>query len=226
MATLRITAPIREGLRLLADLPESAKRSLKQILTASPPTLGIGKLIEKVALEADRPKEEVRPIIMLLLSLYSARIERGATFEDFCRELFDALSHDRNREEWFTSEAEARLRPDLEVLLSLDDTLGVTARAAAIMVEHEHVWQSARILTDLRPVFGAIPTEPPKAIVVIHNLRIAYREGESTKEFFVALDSNDLRVLRAVLERAENKESSLESFISKTERPFMTVDSE
>jgi hypothetical protein len=94
------------------------------------------------------------------------------------------------------------------------------------MVEHENTWQSARILTDLRPVFGPTPTDPPVAVVLIHNLRIAYRKGGRLQEFFVAMDSNDLKALQGAVERAVKKESSLQSLTKRTGIRCLVVEPE
>jgi len=92
------------------------------------------------------------------------------------------------------------------------------------MLEHEHVWHSARVLTDLRPVFGADPKQAPAAAVIIHNLKIAHQAGREIREFFVALDNQDLRKLQEVLERAVKKEASLSSVAEKAGLPWLRVE--
>lgn len=78
-----------------------------------------------------------------------------------------------------------------------------------VMREHEHVLCEPRVLTDLRPVFGK--NEEPAAGVIVHTMKIKYHEGAygPLKEFFVALNSEDIEELRDILDRATRKEESL-----------------
>jgi hypothetical protein len=179
-----------------------------------------------VGLLTKRPEDETLGLLVVLSSLYVTRVgKKGVTLENFSLELIEALKATEKNEKPFelSDEKVLKFRTDIKDLLSLDDSFGVTAGATSIMVELEHVWQSARILTDLRPVFGPDLREP-KAEVLIHNLRITYREGGSSNEFFVGLDSNDLRMLRDVVERALEKESSLRSRAEKAGTRFLIVE--
>jgi len=44
-------------------------------------------------------------------------------------------------------------------------------------------------------------------------LKIHFHKGNRHEEFFVALDTNDVRTLRAVLDRAEKKEAALRALL-------------
>ncbi len=95
--------------------------------------------------------------------------------------------------------------------LSFDETLGVSAKASELRAEYGKVFCSARILTDLRPVFGTDVDKGPLAAVVVHNAKITFHENgeETTKDFYVALDSEDIAELKKMLDRASRKEASL-----------------
>ncbi len=99
----------------------------------------------------------------------------------------------------------------LTQILSLDDTLGVSAKASQLRSEQDHVYCTARILTDLRPVYGRDVDKGPLAAVVVHQAKITYHENgeETTKDFYVALDSSDIVELKKLLDRASRKEASL-----------------
>jgi hypothetical protein len=45
----------------------------------------------------------------------------------------------------------------------------------------------------------------PYGAVVIHTLKLSYHEEGDHKDFLVALDDDDIKALRAVLDRAEAK---------------------
>ncbi len=226
MARLRVPAAAQGGLVLLTKLSKEQMSSLKEALRRASPGLVLPELVEQIASAVPYSDDDASKVIAVLASFYSLKLEKGLSFDKFFDELFGALKRTGNKDLQLSDEQASEFRKHLEELLSLDESLGVTTRALGVMVEHEHVWQSGRILTDLRPVFGADATEAPKAAVLIHNLRIAYRDGAHIKEFFVALDTEDLDQLRRVLERAFDKEASLRQLAAKIALPCLRTKAE
>jgi hypothetical protein len=226
VAHLRVPTAAQEGLVFLVKLSEQQMISLKQALRQASPALALPELMEQMASGVPLPDDQAVKIISVLASLYSAKVEKDLASDKFSEELFEALKRTGNKEFQLSDSRASQFRKDLQELLSLDESLGVTTRALAVMAEHEHIWQSGRMLTDLRPVFGLDPSETPKAAVVIHNLRIAYRDAGHLKEFFVALDSDDLSQLRRVLERATKKESSVRKLADKIGLPCLRTKTE
>jgi hypothetical protein len=227
MASLRIPLRARAALVSLANFSEPQMDALKRELRDAEPTLSLTKLAKRIAPAIKHTEDETIGLLAALSSLYVTRVGKGVTLENFSLELIEALNlkETGKDEKPLSDEQVLKFKTDINELLSLDDSLGVTAGATSIMVELEHVWQSARILTDLRPVFGPDLREP-KADVLIHNLRISYREGAHSNEFFVGLDSNDLRMLRDVVERALQKESSLRSRAEKNGTRCLIIESD
>lgn len=70
----------------------------------------------------------------------------------------------------------------------------------------------------MRPVFRQ-PNAKPIGSVINHTLKIEYHEDGDHKDFYVALDAQDLSELKGVLERAETKAISLRSFLKQSEMP-------
>jgi len=68
----------------------------------------------------------------------------------------------------------------------------------------------------LRPVFGEGIAEGPDAFIVTHTLKLHYWEAGKHKDFFVALDRNDVRSLKEIAERAEKKSARLTEIIDLT----------
>ena len=90
------------------------------------------------------------------------------------------------------------------------------------MTEHAHVFCNARILSDIRPVF-AESADSASAAVVIHNLQIGFHEGGTGphKEFYVALDTGDLRKLKELIVRAEKKDIALQTMLKSSNVPYL-----
>ena len=77
--------------------------------------------------------------------------------------------------------------------------------------EYENVFVSVRIATDLRPVYDNQTNETPKAGMISHILHLHYQRGEESdhRDLYVALDSENLKYLKRMIERAEKKAESL-----------------
>lgn len=88
--------------------------------------------------------------------------------------------------------------------------MGTAAKAGYILTQHERIFVGARILTDLRPIFHQNVSEKPGAAVIIHMLKIMQRDNHKNyQDQYFALDSNDIRSLKALIDRALKKEESL-----------------
>jgi hypothetical protein len=197
--------------------------SLIKALRDAPPALFVTDLSSHVSKKTNIRPEQTSAIVSMLTGLYSARGERN--IRSFVSELTQAIktldkTGKPNEVNW------QQFKKDLAQLLSFDRSLGVTSKALDVMTEHENVFQNARILTDIRPVFGKNITKKPAAAVTIHTLQISYEQSGSLKEFYVAMDSRDVRILQAVLQRAIMKEISLKVLIHRSSVPYLEVKAE
>lgn len=104
--------------------------------------------------------------------------------------------------------------PHMEKIVALS-SLRLYSKSMELRAEREHLLRSARIITDLRPIFldsdqNGVASIQLSASVVVHALRLRFtaRDGSPT-ELHIALDRGDLEKLRAACDRALNKEDSL-----------------
>jgi hypothetical protein len=86
-----------------------------------------------------------------------------------------------------------------------------------LMYEHENLLQSARVVTDIRPVFSEDASHI-EGSVVSHTLRLRYDSTEGDHSISVAMDEADIRELKRQCERALLK--------AQTARALMTEKSE
>jgi hypothetical protein len=158
------------------------------------------------------PADELAAVVDVLISLYGVREALELSIDDFVDALIASV------QETSPNIASARPMPELvdEVRALLDvETLKVESRALDLLYEHSRVFQSARILTDIRPVFSEDVHIEPKNAVVTHMLKIVYRQEDDLHELFVSMDSKDLETLAAVLTRAREKERSVWSLLDR-----------
>jgi hypothetical protein len=104
------------------------------------------------------------------------------------------------------------LRSRLERALQIS-TLRVTAKVTDLLYSNERTHSSARIVSELRPVFSRGPGQVPSAAVLVHRLELEYfKKDEGLKSLHLILDDNDLAALEAVVARARRKTKTLVAF--------------
>jgi hypothetical protein len=118
------------------------------------------------------------------------------------------------------------LRSRIRALIQLD-SVRITARSSDVMFGNSHVFRTARIFTDVRPVFRDNADGIPEigGAVIVHLLRIDYWENEATRAFYVALDTSDVDSMRRVLDRAQQKADSMASLLERAGVEYLRVQS-
>lgn len=204
---LRIPRPDREVLNSLVDLPAESLDKLVRSLHSLSPTLSRPQLIECVRRALpDLEAEDAEGIITALVRSQTAREKYDYSENETATMLANSLD--------LADELRDSFIRRMTTLLGITQ-LGRVAKAIDVLTEHEHIFHSARIFTDVRPVFQADPAEPPDAAVVIHNLKIEFHDSDGqVKSMYIAMDSEDVKKFREVLNREAEKSESLNRFLS------------
>lgn len=215
MATpLRVPRQHQEGLAKIRDLGEESIQELLTALKDVPDTYDEDALSSAVAAKVDTiAASDVKEIIPALLSLYAYRDYRQAAISDVVEGIAQAMEEISSHELRLPSDERPHFEDRLTKLLDVEP-LDLRVRARALAFENEHTLQETRVLTDIRSVFGPEnPEGKPRGAVILHTLRIGYWADNARKEFFVALDTNDVRALLEQLERADSKAESLKQVL-------------
>ena len=198
MPGLSIPKSDRAGLAILGEMQDDAFDKLVAELERSP---------DSVPSVEGLSQADVQQAFHAINSIFQVRLFNDVPVEDFIDDLCESLREHNQLG------AETRFRERLARVLGID-SLSVAVKALALHLEHEHVFCSARIVTDARPVYRNGPEEPPAAMIVTHMLKLTYHEAGAVgrlKEFYIGLGSLDLEELRDRLERAEAKARSLKA---------------
>ena len=164
--------------------------------------------------ETDLPEDDRYDIFLMLGSLCHVRAAGNwPSLADFVGDLIDAAKRDEVLALHAPEEGWPKLASNLQMLLDVDGSLAISAKASELRTEHQRFIciDNSRVLTDLRPVFLENVEQHPRAVMIQHTLKIAYHDdsGRESKELFVALDGDGLRRLKNLIERAIAKESNL-----------------
>lgn len=203
---LKIRVPERysPSLEEFVHLPPAKVAELLASLREEQPSLEVEELVQSISRRLTLDAGKVRELLLLLSSLVTTRESYGVGVDEFVEALHAAM------------ETAGIVPPDWTVFegamgeaLSSDSAVSLSFKAIDLLNDHQRVYWYARILTDLRPVFRAEVANQPAAMAVVHTLKLGYREDDSAHDFFIAMDSIDVKGLINVLERAVKKEESL-----------------
>lgn len=213
-APLRVPDRYQAGLRALAELPNDQVERLETALAQMPPRLTTSRLaahtIEAVPEAADTVREMLEAVLSLV-PLLEDETDVGAE-----------LAHDVSASPDLGLDEAARdaLAVRLQRLLCLEPVL-LAARARDLMTQFDRVLHDARVLTDLRPVFGREPQDGAKAAAVVSLLKVEAHEGSGPlREYYFAMDHVDLLRLRTTIDRALAKTAALERLADQMHLPY------
>lgn len=143
--------------------------------------------------------------------------------EEFAKSVADAAFAEESDELTINEADRDILKDRLTKLFELKTSLGLTAKALDISTDAQHLFYTAKVLTDIRPIFDE-EGKVIEAAVIVHNLMIHYGDAGDHKNFFVHLDTNDVKELRAVLDRADEKAKALRSLLQRSEVSYLDVE--
>ena len=103
-------------------------------------------------------------------------------------------------------------------LLSLE-SIGLVAKTIDLAYEYTNIYQQARIITDLRPVFD---TEGARVhgMVTCFTMRLTFDSREGPHDLGLGLDEADVRQLRAECDRALRKASTVQDLVIEPRIPI------
>jgi len=213
---IKIPPKYREVLIGIATLSNAAVKELASVLGTAGAALTSREEASSFAaqLKVITAKEGVE-IIEALLPLYMLKGSSTKSTDEFVEDIIASLKIGTDTEKKLTQKKVTALTDRLTKLLGLE-AIDISAKALSVLLEQQHSFTSARILTDIRPVFDHDTSKPLAGAVLIHNLKIEYMESGEEKEFFVALDKRDIQLLIDVLIRAQQKESSIKLFLDQS----------
>jgi hypothetical protein len=220
MVSLRVPKRHHGGLGKFLSLPEEAAQELFSSLERSGLTLELRELLRNsVTIIEAIPASDTNSIADALVSLYLFRASENKPTAEFVDELSQAIEQSGSEELSLSDDARANIKSRLTRLLDID-TIVVAAKAIGTTYDYGGVFSKARVSTDIRPVFGT-DTKTPRAAAIIHNLRIHYHHDDEHKDFFVAIDTQDIQKFIDVLERAKEKAESLKVMIAAANVPYI-----
>lgn len=199
----------------LRTLSDASLDELIQALESTHVASDAGQMTE--CIHASVPsidQADLKEILDALYSIYYAREMSHSKQSQFLNDLVHALRESQDPALKIDGSEVPAIRERLRRLLTIRN-LDVLSKAVSLQYGGERLYCNAKILSDIRPVFGEQVEESPEGAVITHTLKLGYHEGGEHKTFFVILDEEDLDSLAHVIERAQSKRDTLSSLLSK-----------
>jgi hypothetical protein len=200
-----------EHLPVLGKILKLSDKSADELISALSSAPIVGTAAEMSKQIAGRvpgiPAEDLTSIVDTLYALYHVREFSEVRRSTFLRDLLESIRLNPDFDLRDRKDA-PQLRKRFQRLLNIE-TLNTLSKAIKLQRDGERLYCGAKIISDIRPVFGADVAEKPTSAVILHTLKIGYHERGEHKDFFLVLDEQDLERLQEVIERAKSKGATL-----------------
>lgn len=144
--------------------------------------------------------ERLANALWSIYRLYADSSDDAQTTLDYVGE-WSVKSAGLSKEEWLAARRNVLQLSDIDVLYA-------AVKSEQVRGESERRLQTAKILTDIRPVFGR-EISPPSCFVLLHTLHLTHTTSNDDSEIFISVDEDDLRSLRSQIDRAFEKANEL-----------------
>ncbi len=219
MPTFNIPEKHQQGFEYFIALKDNLRSQLIKEIEKAPIGLPLGKLSKELAEILNLGISKLEPIMNMIISLYSAKESFGLDVDSFVDGIIDALENTDNEKLKPTK----NLRSQLIQILSKRDSFYFTFKANNLVAEREKLLLNTSILTDIRPVFSDEKDYKIKCSLIIHNLKIEFMVDDEYKEIYFALENEDLKKLKDIIVRAEEKEKAIREQFKSPNISFLDI---
>jgi len=223
MASTKIPKAHRLGFEKIISISDDALKELLTLLDTTEPSLKPEKLTSDVGAKLTlTSREDFGVMLRLLISLYQAYFASEVSAAEFAEGICKTVEKSEADSLKLDEYRRKLLLERLTKLLSFEHSLGITSKALDVLTENERLLLGARVLSDVRPVFEKTELST-SAAVIVHMLKISYQQNGEQKDFYVALDTNDLSRMKEVLARAEKKAEAIKLALKKANLTYLDV---
>lgn len=219
MASLNIPNRHINGLAKLFSLTEQEDliKNLEKVEISINPEKSIR---ESIASLTGFTPEDVTDITRAIMSLILLRSSSDKSSGELIDELISTIKKGDFEELKLSDENYNKVKENLSEILSIEN-LVLSAKAVGIKFEHDNLFEKAKVLTQILPVFSDDVNEIPRAAIIAHQLGVHYFQDGEHKEFFLRIDEEEIEDLIKILERAKNKANSLQKFLKTTDVKYI-----
>jgi hypothetical protein len=216
LADLTIPERYRSGVALLAAMSNEAFDALLKAIKSGLTADNASDLVPDLGKKSEvlRKQSKLSEIIAAVASMQGIFHRAIVTPDQFAKDVAEALANDAPD---LAKKIDSGILSARIVKLVLGKQIDITEqKIRSLQMEVERSFCCVRILTDVRAAFTVDPTEAPTGMTILNTLRIGYIDDQAEhREFYLAMDSDDLSNLRKAINRALKKSKTLEALLAK-----------
>lgn len=222
MSALSIPKQYEQGLLTIFSLPSEEITGVISALNELNVAMKVRNIGSLVASKVNIPKSKLEYIVNTITGLYLTQANLEVPTKVFVNDIIEALGEGQSSKALEIRANPGLYKEQLWAILNID-AMKVAIKAIEVLHEHQYTLRDIRIMSDVRPVFGDNLSDGPAAAVIIHTLKINYKENEEEKKFYLAMDDNDLKLLKENIARAEEKAEGLRALLSKANVNYLDL---
>ncbi|MEH1909551.1 MAG: hypothetical protein V7L05_19230 [Nostoc sp.] len=219
MKNLKIPPHYQLGITLIIKIDENLFQRLLNAITEVHPFVSIESLVLEIAPKLEEiAVNDLQEILRAIRSIFALRTQENLKNSEIVTGLSNAVSIDNTFSDLSDEELkrfEQRLTQLL--VLAVDGSISISSKAVDLLQEYDRILLNSRIITDIRPVFKSETQEGIAGALIVHTLKIDYQDASGLREFYVALDSNDVRNLQEQLSESLVKTEVIHSILNKAD---------
>ncbi len=209
MPEIFISEELVPGFKAIIKLPKKATQKIADYLSNSKifndPNIFLSDLDKFI--EKDLKIKESRSIVQAIGSFIDL------LQDDTCEKVSENLANSFKELHYndINDKDLSLLKNNLEVILSSAHNLEISIKAYRLTRESSNVYRKSKVLSDIRVVFEKELDNKNRKAVLVHNLHLQYSNNSENKEFFVALDLEDLKEIKEKIDRAIRKDEIIKN---------------
>lgn len=225
MKSFKIPQQYQFGITLIIKIDEPLFNRLLNAITEVHPFVDIDSLVLEISPKIEEVSiNDLHEILRAIHSIYSLRIQGNLKNTEIITGLINAVSSD-DAFSRLSAEELAHFKQRLTKILAIDGSISISSQALILLQEYDSIFLNSRIITDVRPVFKAEKKEGIAGALVVHTLKIAYQDASGSKEFYVALDSSDVKKLQEQLSQSLIEAKVIEAMLNKADVVYLDPNS-
>lgn len=204
---LKIPESQRENFKFFLNLPDVVRSEFIEAIQNAPMGLSNSTLFDYIRDNVKKlSNEKIGKLLSIYENLSDAKDDLGYNDDEFIHDLSNALKDTGDPELVPTDESLSIFKS----LFNSEININTSRKIHNELLENEKNYITAKILTDIRPVFDK---EQLIGSTIISKLKVTYSENDEEKNVFFSLDEQDLSDLIEILKKAQEQNLYLkESF--------------
>lgn len=220
--------PIRyqSGFNILLKMNIDLFNELQSKLDSVKDAYTLNDLVSQVAQNDNSiNQDDLKEIVTSIKSILTLIEKDDIKPEDIANDIFSLIESDKAENIKYDNESKDDFIYKITSLIQ-NKCLGLTSKASEVLTANQNNFISAKIITDIRPIFSDDATQSPRVVSIVHDLKLHYEDSQCSehKDIYISLDINEINILTDLLKRAVEKEKSIIDMLKDTSIRFVNFE--